>query len=127
MVTVEVESSEIWACQRGERLSTAAQGRCSPWLTSSLTLPMEPVEGWLGGWGTRLRLEAYLPPQDLLICSNCLRLLYKHEYPNFTFCLSRKESLNENLLPCFCNRVDSLACREELSICILLKIDEGGK
>lgn len=58
---LENESGEIWACQRGERQSTAEQGRRSPWLTSSLTLPTEPVEGWDGGWGTRLRLEAYLP------------------------------------------------------------------
>lgn len=62
---LENESGEIWACQRGERLSTVAQGRRSPWLTSSLTLPMEPVAGWVsrgGGFtGTRLRLEAYLP------------------------------------------------------------------
>lgn len=47
---------------------------------------------------------------------------YKHEYPNFNFYLSRKESLNENLLPCCCNGVDSQG-----SICILLEIDEWVK
>lgn len=41
----EDEPVEIWACQWGEALSTEAQGHSSPWLTSSLTLPMEPTEG----------------------------------------------------------------------------------
>lgn len=53
-------SRDIWACQRGKRLSTAAQGSCSPWLTSSLTLPMEAVKGWWSG--DLISLKAYLPP-----------------------------------------------------------------
>lgn len=51
---LENESGEIWACHKAERLSRAVQGRRSPWLTSSLTLPVEPVDGWvflLGDWG----------------------------------------------------------------------------
>lgn len=46
---LENGSCDIWACQRGKRLSTAAQGSCSPWLTSSLTLSVEAVKGWWSG------------------------------------------------------------------------------
>lgn len=50
---------------------------------------------------------------------------YKHEYPNFNFCLSRNGSLNENLLPCCCNRVDSQGCWGSCPLAYSLKFMIG--
>lgn len=83
--------------------------------------------GGMGGWAGDPIKAGSLSSLHKISSFVLIAWDYKHEYPNFNFCLSRKESLNENLLPCCCNRVDSQGCRRNLSICILLKIDEWRK
>lgn len=123
---LENESSEIWACQKGERLSSSAHGRRTSWRTSLLTVPwIQRVGAWVGRKkGSRgLGVTCW----NFFKSSNCSYTLISQFKP-MPF---EEVKLNENLLPCCSNHVDSLGCWRSCPFACTLKLiieeSEGAK